>query len=309
MDRPGQLAPLALPGGSPLATKPGHVERLSATAIAARVPRNELFAALLVIGTLNGAAGRVIYRLTNESWPTIWLLLELNAVVFLATLAAIHQLYRMPAVAPGRRDLAVVGLTLALIVFPSSPASWLGLTFMGLYLGVTGEPGSRQRRGGWIVAALTVPMLWSRVLMSVLGDFILRLDALAVSLLLTTERNGNAIAFADGWGYFWIAPECSSLGNVSLAILAWVAVAQSVEDRQRPQPFFFLVLIGSVIALNVGRMVVTGLARDNHSIIHGQTGNLVFGWLFLATIAAIIFIGCRAGAARSNRSRMGASPA
>lgn len=308
MDRPGQLAPLALPGGSPLAAKPGLVERLSATT-ARSVPRNELFAALLVIGSLNGAAGRAIYRLTTESWPTIWLLLELNAVVFLAALTAIDHLYRMPATAPGRRDLAIATMTLALIVFPSSPASWLGLTIMGLYLAATGAPGSRQRRGGWIVAALTMPMLWSRVLMSVLGDFILRLDAAAVSLVLTTERNGNAIAFADGWGYFWIAPECSSLGNVSLAILAWVAVTQSVERRLRPPPFFFLLLLASVIVLNVGRMVLTGLSHDNHSIIHGQMGNFLFGWLFLSTIATVILIGCRAGAARSNLSRTGASAA
>ncbi|WP_353646484.1 hypothetical protein [Mesorhizobium sp. WSM2239] len=47
----------------------------------------------------------------------------------------------------------------------------------------------------------------------------MRLNAGLVAQVTGAPRFGNSIAFGDGWGYYWIAPACSSIANISLEFL------------------------------------------------------------------------------------------
>jgi exosortase/archaeosortase family protein len=133
-------------------------------------------------------------------------------------------------------------------------------------------------------------MFWSRILFLLMSDAILRFDAVLAGLILGTGRSGNAIAFADGWGYFWIAPQCSSLANISLALLCWVAVTQAL-GRTNPALRYCFLAVASVIVINVMRLALTGISHDNYDLLHGAAGNLILGLFTFAVTLAICFYG------------------
>jgi hypothetical protein len=74
-------------------------------------------------------------------------------------------------------------------------------------------------------------MFWSRLLFAMLSDFISQADAILVSLIVGTERIGNTIGFADNSGYLFILLACSSLADVSLAVLGWALPKPSRAGR------------------------------------------------------------------------------
>jgi hypothetical protein len=63
-----------------------------------------------------------------------------------------------------------------------------------------------RRRGALILLALTVPMLWSRLLFAFFAKFFLLIDATFVAWLLGTAQDGNIVRFADGSGNMVILP-------------------------------------------------------------------------------------------------------
>jgi hypothetical protein len=126
-------------------------------------------------------------------------------------------------------------------------------------------------------------MLWSRLLFDLFSNLILQIDATFVAWLLATDRTGNIVSFADRSGSLVILPSCSSLANVSLAILCWVTISQSVGHRWSPHDIFWCLLgCMAVVVTNVTRISLMGLSvshyeamgryvrQCNHPRPHGQ---------------------------------------
>ena len=205
----------------------------------ARVAKSEpiswttLLAGLVVVGFVNGislyADGCSARQCRRRSTPYIrhqrYRLDRADHLLPVFTSADQH-----PAT---RWDQAAAILSVAFFLMPAPSLSWIGLSGLGAYLVASQPPGSDRRRGGWILLALTVPLYWSPLVFSLMSGVILQVDAILVSLVLRTARFGNSVAFADGWGYFYIAPPCSSLANVSLAFLCGVLMTQSLGTAAR----------------------------------------------------------------------------
>ncbi|MDW6021943.1 hypothetical protein SAZ10_09225 [Mesorhizobium sp. BAC0120] len=266
------------------------------------IERGRLFAGLALIGYANGISHRVIWALREDPGRSFLHAFDIGAVVWIALFASVYMLVRQREQAASPNDMLAAGLAFATFLAPAPPLSWLGLSGLSIYIALTSPPGSASRRGAWILLALTVPMFWSRMLFLLMSDTILRFDAVLVGLILGTGRSGNAIAFADGWGYFYIAPPCSSLANVSLALLCWVLVTQAL-GRPNPATRYCVLAVVSVIVINVMRQVLTGLSHDNYALLHGEAGNLILGWLIFAVTLAI----CLWGATRGGRHAVAAS--
>jgi hypothetical protein len=183
----------------------------------------------------------------------------------------------------------------ALFLVPAAPFSWIGLTLIAVYVMRGAAPASIHRRGAAILLAVTVPMFWSRLAFSLFGDALLRIDAALVSATTGAYRVGNAIAFADSWGYYWIAPACSSVANISLAFLVYI-LTREIPSGERRLPFRYgLLAMFSVVALNIARMGITGISRAHYDLMHGSLGTALAGWLSLAAMTGICwwgFTGC-----------------
>src|SRR5262249_13695418 len=114
-------------------------------------------------------------------------------------------------------DLVVAIPFLALVALPIFSMSWLAVTGLSLYILLFANDNFDRPRGAIILLAVTVPMLWSRLLFQFFAKTILDIDATLVASLLGTSQTGNMVQFADGSGSMVVLPRCSSLANMSLA--------------------------------------------------------------------------------------------
>ena len=259
-------------------------------------PRSGLFAALCVLGFANGSFGRILGMVDAYGvGPALLRTFDISAVVWLAFLACPGLLLRSPGRAPDRADLAVAACAAAAFLLPVGPASWVALTGLGLYL-VARPDGPSMRGAGWILLAIAGAMFWGRVLLMTATAPILLADAVLIGWLTGSEQVGNTIRFVDGSGYVWIEAGCSSLANVSLAVLCWTLFAQwrGVHGRRRNIGWCLAACIG-VVAINVSRISLMVLRPGQFELIHGPVGQSVAVWLTIGLVVALCAIGTRHG--------------
>ena len=287
---------------------PGPDEASSQSRRLARTPcRAELFAGLCILGFANGITGRVQGVLDDDGLgAAVVNTFNISALVWAAFIACPLLLLCSPKDRITRTDRIVAACALGAFLFPIAPMSWVALTGLAFYLIWDRGPGPGPRhlspayRSGWILLATTGAMFWGRALLLCLSEPILGSDALLISWFTGAERAGNALRFADGNGSLWIAPGCSSLSNVSLAILCWVLVAQSRGLTWSLRNVrWCLTVCFSVIAINVIRIGLMVMHKDYFDLIHGPAGAAVSNWL----IVAVVLAGCLYGTRRGRLAR------
>jgi hypothetical protein len=114
---------------------------------------------------------------------------------------------------------------------PIGGLSWAAINALSLYIFLFTDLSPRARRRALVLLAVTVPMLWSRMILDFFATSILDIDAALVGWLIGTEGIGNMIRFADSQDFLLVFPECSSLPNMSLAFVCWIAVTQTIRHR------------------------------------------------------------------------------
>ena len=129
---------------------------------------------------------------------------------------------------------------------------------------------------------------------AMLSNLILQADAILVSLIVGTERVGNTIGFADSSGYLFILPACSSLANVSLAVLGCALFSQALARRPSLKDVsWYLAACSAVIVVNVTRIALMGLHPEHFEVLHGAVGASVASFLSLVAIVGINLIRVR----------------
>jgi len=258
------------------------------------MPRDEFFAGLYILGCANGLLGRTIQSLQFDGWIGAILSVDMNVIVLFAALAGVSVLLDEKKDEIRAADLAVAVIFLGLVSLPIFPLSWVAVTGLSIYILLFANGGSERRRGSLILLALTVPMLWSRLLFQFFAKLILDIDATLVAWLLGTDRAGNMVHFADGSGYMVVLAPCSSLANMSLAFLCWVSVTQWAKHPWSAMDLLWSSLAcASVIAVNVTRISLMGLSRGHYEAIHGQWGDLVTNSVMLGLMIGFSVIGAR----------------
>jgi hypothetical protein len=270
--------------------------------------RGELFAGLYVLGFANGLAEGIVQSARAGDWSGGFL--NISVIVWFAAFAGIALMLRDRADDIQFPDLAVAAVFLMLVLLPVSPASWAAMTGLSLYVLLfpprrrassatrrqilTEGGGADRRRGALILLALTVPMLWSKLLFHFFARPILDTDALMVSSVLGTDRVGNMVRFADNSGYMVVFPDCSSLKNVSYAILCWVAITQFAGHKWSPKDLLFgLAACAAVTAVNVSRIGLMGLGHAYYLAIHNPRGDMVANTTILCLTIGICVLGVR----------------
>jgi hypothetical protein len=257
--------------------------------------RSELFAVLYIVGAANGLLGRFVQSANYEGWVGAILSIDINVIVLFACFAGISAILGDDDDAEIRAaDLLVAAVFLALAIVPISPISWIAVTGLSLYVLVLARGSASRQRGAVIMLALTVPMLWSRLLFQFFAKLILDIDAFFVASLLGSERTGNMVDFVDGSGRMIVLAPCSSLANMSLAFLCWISISQWAKHRWTVMDLVWSGLAcASVIAVNVTRISVMGLGRSYYDAIHNEWGDFVTNTLMLAFMVTFSLLGVR----------------
>jgi hypothetical protein len=257
--------------------------------------RGEFFAGLFLLGFSNGIFERIMQAIAQGTIASAILdTFGISILVWVACFIAVSLLLRQRPEPVTRNDL-ILGLgIIAAALAPSANVSWIALTGLGLYGLRCFEVGAPARRAAFVILAVTVPMFWSRLVFAMLSDLILQADAILVSLMVGTERVGNTIGFADNSGYLYILPPCSSLANVSLAVLGWALFTQALARRPSLKDVWWcLAACSAVILINVTRIALMGLHSEQFELLHGAVGASVASFLGLAAIVGINLIRVR----------------
>jgi exosortase/archaeosortase family protein len=257
--------------------------------------RAQWLAGVLAVGLANGFALPVIRSAGEFGWlDALFKTFGISAIVWIACMSGVWLLAKAGGAPVTRRDLAVGAVALVLFVLPFGLMNWVVTTALSVYTAATSRPGTAARRGALILLAVTVPMCWGPLLFIVAAPPILTADAVAVSAIIGTARTGNVVAFAGAQGTFQIYPGCSSLSNMSLALVAWVTATQLTARRWAPSDLLWYGLACiSVIAVNVARLSLIGLYPEAFDLIHGPVGSAIAGWATLGLIVGICLLGVR----------------
>ena len=270
------------------------IARGSVVRIARELPRGEFFAGLFAIGCASGLASRVIQSINRLGWTdALFDTFEISAIVWLSCAAGVTLVLRDRTIGIRSSELGIAAVFVLLVILPIGPLSWLAVTALGLYV-IFCERADSSRRGAFILLATTVPMLWSRLLFQFLANLILQIDASFVGWILGTHRTGDIVQFADGSGVLVILPACSSLANVSLALLCWVTVSQLVCHKKSAYDLLWcLMACISVMAVNVTRISIAGLSQWHYTTFHNPWGEAVGNAIMLGLIIGFSVVGVR----------------
>lgn len=262
--------------------------------------RSGVFACAGVLAALNAQADVIINALTYEPLLTaVASLGGVSAVMWVAMYVALKVGCEDESPAPAHIDIIVVAAVVALSFLPVSYAAQLGLLLCAIYLLVTSTAGSAARGVSVLLLALTGPLLWGRILLHVLAAPLLSLDAHLVALTIGTKVQGNTVQFAGGATPFLIAGPCSSLHNMSLAIVLWSTAG--VLFRVRLDTRFAawgLAMAAWMFLVNVARLAAIGLYPADFHFLHEGLGADLFGWAGLLGAGALAAIGVSNAVAR-----------
>ena len=132
------------------------------------------------------------------------------------------------------------------------------------------------------------------MLFHLFSNLILGVDASLVGWLLGTHRTGNLVEFADGSAQLVILSGCSSLANVSFAVLCWVTLSQLVSCRKSIYNHLWCVLVCALVVIaNVTRIIIFGLSQWHYATFHSPWGEAGANIIILCLIVSVSMLGVR----------------
>lgn len=275
--------------------------------------RNGLILGLAVLGAANALLRPVTASIRGEGWlaaagnsfgvnPAVW-------VALILACAALHSLTRVPL---ERRDVALAAGVLLGLTIPSATVSWLTLAGYALLLCRDARLDTIQRTGAVILAvtALRDPLVSTT--MHLLNEPLLAVDAALTAAALApfvegVRAEGNLVLGSDSTRLV-ILTSCSSLANLSYALLFWFAVCRTLLPRLDRHAWLAGAAIASVlVAQNVARLALMAASDSGYEVIHGPTGRLLFEVLMLLLVTGFTLLGVRHALAKHSRDRTAAA--
>jgi exosortase/archaeosortase family protein len=261
--------------------------------MAGGLSRGEYFGGLLLVSCASGVASRIIHSVADIGWAQAFFrTFDVSAIVWFSCIAGLSLIAQDHTKGVRWFEIAAGAVFIPLIILPVDPLSWIAVTGLSVYILLFSDIAA-SRRGASILLAVTVPMLWGRVLFHFFADYILAADGLLVSWLLGTHRTGNLVEFADKSGQLVIFERCSSLANVSLALLCWVTLSRLVSHKSRYDFLWCLLACTAVVAVNVTRMTILGQSEWHYATLHNQWGDAAANIIMLGLIFGICTLGVR----------------
>jgi hypothetical protein len=257
--------------------------------------RGEYFGGLLILGCVSALASRVFHTIEQLGWATAFLdTFGISVLIWISCISGVAFVLRDRTTSVHAPEIALGAGFAFLIILPIAPLGWIAVTGLSLYILFSSTDVADSRRGAFILLATTVPIFWSPLLFEFLARYILAADAILVSWLLGTHRTGNIVELGDHSGQLVIFSPCSSIANVSLAVLCWVTLSQIVGHKKSNYDFLWCLLTcAAVVAVNVTRMAILGLSESHYVALHNQWGDTVVNVITLSLMVGISAFGVR----------------
>jgi hypothetical protein len=185
-----------------------------------------------------------------------------------------------------RQDwLAGAGCVLA-AAMPVGPISSAAATALALWLIFDRSPGVHLKAAGWVLLAITVNLLWGRLVMAFFAAQIAAADASLVGLIVHTPVHGNMVRLLDGHRMS-IIEGCTSVENASVALMMFVAIVRTFRPAPRPSEMLYLGgVFAFVVAVNETRLSLMARSMDMFELVHGPASWAVINLIF--TVAGLI---------------------
>ncbi len=265
--------------------------------------RSELYAFGLVLATLNALSQRSAVSLEKLGLTgSLFDLFGISVIFWFALYALVRLALDDEKGAPPRPgDWAVFAGLLSACFIPTHTIAAIALLGASAWLFATTSPDEQARRLAIVGLGLTTPLIWGPVLLRLLGEEVLAADAWFVSLLSGLPREGNVIQTPDADFGIVISQACSSLSNISQAILLVVTVTQLFSLRLERRTIGMATAgVCGMVLVNGIRLAAIGLYPEHFTVLHDGLGNVVFSWVSLLVLMAIVGY----GVARAPRARV-----
>lgn len=190
------------------------------------ISRQRLFFWVFLTLAANSVAGLMIRALAESGIAgSILSTFGISVIVWTALIAGLALLVPEDGQDATPVDMAAaIGASLVALA-PIANISSVGMTVFAAYAIWSSDVESGVRRAGAIFLAVTAHLIWGRLFLGLFSRELLFLDAFFVTHLAGSVQVGNTIPF-KGHSGFIVAPGCSSLQGISLAIVFWVMINQ-----------------------------------------------------------------------------------
>ena len=259
------------------------------------------FAALAVIAACNGYAAMILESIRERGFVSALLSgFAVNPVYWFALMVAAVIAFTPDEVVPMRRgDRPVIAVIAMLALLPIQAASAVALLIAAVWMLMTSPRASRGRRVGAVLLALTASLIWGHVMLMLLGDVLVRIDARFVAWLAGSTARDNLVDFTSGGGNMMIAYACSSMHNMTMAIQMWVAMIALLRISVGPKSLLvgMAALVANVM-VNGMRLATIAHDREAYDYWHMGAGAAMFAWLAVVVVSFVVMLGCYALAPR-----------
>jgi hypothetical protein len=237
--------------------------------------RPQLYAAAIALVAFNAVAAKVLQAFV-ESPPAGVLIGGLGANwTFWLALAACLRLAWTEAASPIRpADRWLCGAVAVCALVPIPQLSSLAATCLSIAILIDRQQGVRLKAAAIVLLAITVQVLWSRILMLFFLGPVTSFDAHAVSFLIQRPVHGADVDFADGSrNRLSILAGCTSVQNASAALALFTAVVRSVRPAPRlGEAAIFAGVFATVVAINLVRLVLMTQSLAMYHLVHDGPG-------------------------------------
>jgi hypothetical protein len=244
---------------------------------------------LYVLGLANSVADKVVASIATDGF-FIGLLntFDVSIVVLAAGFVGLRLAAGTPDRAVDGTDFLVGVVYLLGLCMPLSPISTAALTFLALYEYFRNIESPEPTAAATLFLGITVCQLWGGVMLKMFALPILSVDATLVSEVLGLIKDGainhseNVIDIVGGQSLI-ILPRCSSLSNISYALLCWLTLVRAGRVYWRKTDLYMMpIVIAGVVVINVLRMTLMGINREMYLVLHGALGANVTNTVTLA---------------------------
>ncbi|MFL5295927.1 MAG: hypothetical protein ACJ798_06045 [Phenylobacterium sp.] len=246
----------------------------AAPAVALGEARPQLYAAAILLLLLNAAAAKAIQAIA-EHGPLAALAdgLGHSWAFWVAAFAAVRLALLEPAARVRPRDLWICGAGALAALAPVSQLAGLACSALAAAILFDRSQGPRMRAAAWVLAAISVQLVWSRLVMLFFVQPIAAADAHMLSWIIQRPVTGNLVAFAQDHHRLSIWAGCTSVQNASTALMLYVAVVRSFRPQPRRSELYALAgVFISVVAINLVRLSLMAQTIEMYHLVHGDLG-------------------------------------